>query len=1107
MAKPTQVLIIKSDFTSTSEIDSLSTILVSKGNQISVLDIEHLRQKHLKTVSVVIYHRSDSTEISNRELQLKKLLLPYVQKGGSLLLSMDAVRLMNQWEIEPVELDVEYQNAIDYGYGRAVGFHGYREHPIYDGLHGGAYTWKATVDNRARTIGFSGDKTPKTFNSKVLGINWAYIHYHESRKLVWETPFGKGKILNIGGYMYFSQENVNKLASDIFIQNCVSYLAHNQSKTTQGYWQYDSVTTQKHSCKLSEMKIQTEAKWQPKASPMEHSRSGAKDNFWNVSGQQILALGKEIGGIDEVWIHPVMAMRDYQVGVKLKGSESVFWLNDLDAVATKRPESFERKYKLQDGSELHEFIMASLDEPLLVLRYDWTSESIERVYVNYTSNLRLMWPYSLDATGTLFYAQSSDGRVSYIHDRAEKLNMLAVFDKLPLSFQSGETDFKNRAVESFNTEKSKHKQVSFLYEFSGKERELNFYLSGGELGLDLSANTIQQHIGKVEELNSKANSYYADFDKHLLSITSNDELFNEAYRWALISTDKFYCYTSSIGSSLMSGYFSTARGWNGGHEVSGRPGYAWYFGRDTEFSSLALTSIGDYEKVQNILTAFANFQAPEGKIYHELTASGSVHYDASDATPLYITLAGYYLKKSGDLSFIRSQWESISKAIDFCYSTDTDGDLLIENTNVGHGWQEGWQLYGAHTEVYLASIWAAALREASFIAESLGLTAPAKKYKTDMEVVIQKINENFWNESLGFYNHGLKKDGTYQEEKCVLGGTPIFFDVADADKALLTAENFSSKYYSTDWGVRMVGYNSPYYVIGGYNYGNIWPFFTGLASLEEFKAGLYMQGFRHVLGSLKNYIYWDYGNLPEVLAGDALEFSGICTQQQWSTSMAVLSLADGMLGLRSDALSNSIRMASGFPVDWSEANVKNIYVGNKSFHMDYKRDNEAYTYNFNAKSSDKLKLTFSAILPLGTQVKSVHVNGENVQFNLLEMPQNIRVELNEIMLGNRDEIKIFTMGGVGVCLNLQPLNPGVKDVQLKIEKEWIEKENNTYNLLLAGVPGESYDVEIFERSDVQDVFGAELKGKKDGKSVYTVTFPKVEDDETFVNKTISLKLK
>ncbi len=89
----------------------------------------------------------------------------------------------------------------------------------------------------------------------------------------------------------------------------------------------------------------------------------------------------------------------------------------------------------------------------------------------------------------------------------------------------------------------------------------------------------------------------------------------------------------------MSGYFTTARGWNGGHEESGRPGYAWYFGRDTELTGMALSAIGAYHKVREILVTFGKYQAPEGKIYRELTTSGSVHYDASDATPLYVALA------------------------------------------------------------------------------------------------------------------------------------------------------------------------------------------------------------------------------------------------------------------------------------------------------------------------------------------------------------------------------------------------------------------------------------------------------------------------------------
>lgn len=1099
------IIILKTEFADKVELDSLSAILKRKGNNVQIIDIRHIKNHPLNRVSVVIYHRSDSAEITAQEINLKKILLPYLKNGGSLLLSMDGVKLMNKWNIEPEQLQIEYQDATDGGYGRAVGFHGFREHPIYDGLFGGAYIWKATVDNFARTIGFSNAKVPLAKGSKVLGINWAYIHYYENRKLVWETPISKGKILCIGGYTYFSKPNINSSVRDIFINNCIDYLSGKKSVTEQKYWQYDTTRTKQVHFGSLNITTKSEPKWNPIASPIEHSRIGAKDNYWNVSGQQLLAMGREMGGIDEVWIHPLMALRDLAVGVQYKDSKDIIWLNDLVPIVTKRPESFERRYTLNDGTILREYIVASLTDPLLVVRYDWNNKNVERIFVSYTSNLRLMWPYSLESTGTLLYSQSKNGNVTSVFDKAKELNMVAVFDRSPLTFKSGECDFKDRNIEKFNTVRANHKQVSFLYEFSGADNNLNLYLSGGEMGLTQSANLVRQNMGSVERLNEKGNRYFNSFDKNLLSIKSNDSLFNEAYRWALISTDKFYCYTPSIGYSLMSGYFTTARGWNGGQEVSGRPGYAWYFGRDTEFSSMALSSIGDYKKVREILITFGKFQAPEGKIYHELTTSGSVHYDAADATPLYVALAGYYLKRSGDIEFVRKEWNKISKAMDFCYSTDSDGDLLIENTNVGHGWQEGGQLYGAHTEVYLASCWAAALREAAFMANILGRTEQEKRYKSDLDIVVQKINGGFWNKKLGFFNHGLMKDGSYQEEKCVLGGTPLLFGLAEQRKAIETAENFSSKYYSTDWGVRMVGYNSPFYAIGGYNYGNIWPFFTGIASLEEFKAGLYMQGFRHVLGNIKNYIYWDYGNLPEVIAGDALQFSGICTHQQWSSAMSVLSLTDGMLGIQADAFNNSLSLTPGFPVDWNFADIKNIHIGKKVIHLHYKRVDDSYHYSLASMAMDKIKVNFSAVLPLATQVTSVSVNGKHIDFKVSNMVQNVKVELPDMILNGKDDIEIQTKGGVGVFHNLHYIKPYEKDIHLKIEKERFDTQSQIYQLTLAGLPGRSYDIEVFERSKVKKIEGATLKEKKGVKSIYTITFPK-EGTEQFINKNILLSL-
>lgn len=76
-----------------------------------------------------------------------------------------------------------------------------------------------------------------------------------------------------------------------------------------------------------------------------------------------------------------------------------------------------------------------------------------------------------------------------------------------------------------------------------------------------------------------------------------------------------------------------------------------------------------------------------------------VHYDSADATPPYIVLMGEYLKWSGDVDFVRSQWERVERAMDHLHSTIRNDYGFIENYNVGHGWVEFGPLAGSDVEV------------------------------------------------------------------------------------------------------------------------------------------------------------------------------------------------------------------------------------------------------------------------------------------------------------------------------------------------------------------------------------------------------------------------
>ena len=58
-----------------------------------------------------------------------------------------------------------------------------------------------------------------------------------------------------------------------------------------------------------------------------------------------------------------------------------------------------------------------------------------------------------------------------------------------------------------------------------------------------------------------------------------------------------------------------------------------------------------------------------------------------------------YLKWSGDVDFVRSQWERVERAMDHLHSTIRNDYGFIENYNVGHGWVEFGPLAGSDVEV------------------------------------------------------------------------------------------------------------------------------------------------------------------------------------------------------------------------------------------------------------------------------------------------------------------------------------------------------------------------------------------------------------------------
>ena len=804
------------------------------------LTIKELEKQSKKAgrFSVIWIHRPDTTSLSGVETDEKLIttLKSYVLNGGKLLLSMQAAHYINLLGFEPNGLQDSTKSCTDNGDGRRLGFHSFREHPLFTGLNGGTYLCRPTSDLTTRITGFFGDRVPG--QGKVVAVDWDYIFLREDSKLVLEYTPGHGKVLLIGGYMHFSIQNNNSQQLALFTLNCFNYLTDQYKDRREYYWDYSPnlVTACPPLPETDQLllAVPPSGNWDEKPDEISLKRRFASVNFWDVAGERLLTMGNETGGIEEIWAHPFMAMRDYEVGIRFEYIDTIFWLNDERPEIEVNPAFFSRQYKFQ-RAYLREVVVNDPTEPNGVMHYEYRGVYSAELIIRFKSNLRWMWPYSDRVTGSICHSWNDDLNAITIQDRSGDLNVMIGGTKKPVAHLAGQFDGfrylqKDDLFEGIPT--GKFQMAGLLCYKLGMNDNLDIVFTASVEGYNKTYAQFNRAVHAPSQVFVNAMQHSRGILEKNLMITTPDMNFNLGYRWALLATDRFFVNTPDMGKALVAGYSTTLHGWDGGQKVNGRPGYGWYFGRDAEWSGFALLDYGDFTKVRSQLEFFNKYQDLNGKIFHEASTSGLIHYDAADATPLYIVLAGKYFRHTNDTVFLRKSWPNIKRAINFCFSTDTDRDHLIENTNVGHGWVEGGALYGSHSTIYMAGAWGAALNEASNMARFMK-DIESESYQLESEEQSRIINNDFWSDQEQFFAYGKNIDGSFRRQQTILPAVPIYFRMADREKAILALKSIAGNAFTTNWGARILRDDSPLFKPTGYHYGSVWPLFTGWASLAE----------------------------------------------------------------------------------------------------------------------------------------------------------------------------------------------------------------------------------------------------------------------------------
>lgn len=1083
------VLDLNNSFSKDSELQSIKNLVQqTKDYKIALINKNQILNSKFSILNYPLLwiHRADSTEFKKEETDpgVISKLKNYLNDGGKLFITLEAMKYLNLLGIETEKPTVQYADAIDDGYGRKLGLHSFRTHPIFNELNGGVYMFNPTVDMKTRQIGFFGSSIPK--NGKVVAVDWSYITLKEDSKLVVEYDVGKGKVLAVGAYTYFSIPNNSKEHLELFIKNCLDYLSGKFDNQPKFYWNYESNTIKEFLIpqnQLSIKEIPVSKIWNKEPGSLVLPNQFASENFWNVAGERMLVMGKERGGIDEIWAHPFMALRDYEIGIQFSYRDSVYWLNNERPQIEVRPESFTRIYKFS-RAYLTEIITASNNKPTAVVHYEYRGVYPVKLFVKFKSNMRYMWPYSEKVFSSINYSWDKSRNSFLIKDDSGDFVVNVGANKQPSKKMIGQfSNFEKKDSLFVGISTDDFVVSSFAQYDLQMNDNIDIVIAATNEGVDKVIKQFDAAICNPEEINISSANYYKELLNKSLIITTPDNDFNEGYKWALIGTDKFFVNTPGIGKALVAGYSTTAKGWNGGHKINGRPGYAWYFGRDAVWSSFALLDYGDFDKVKSQLQFFNKYQDLNGKIFHELTTSGAVHYDASDATPLYIILAGKYLLHSGDIEFIQQTWPNIKKAIDFCFSTDTDKDHLIENTNVGHGWVEGGGLYTAHTEVYLAACWAEALRMASIMAQRLMFNEESKMYKDEHEKVKKIINEQFWNSEKQFLSFSKLKDGAFNREKTVLATVPVYFDMLDYQKAQNVIDDYAENYFSSDWGVRILREDSPIYNPRGYHTGSVWPLFTGWTSLAEFKYGNSLQGFTHLMNNLLVYKNWQLGFIEEVLNGAEYKPSGVCSHQCWSQTMVLQPAIEGMLGLKIDELNKQIILSPRFPANWNFAKVERIKIGDAFVNFEMKKENNKTMFSFYNNSSNSIKINFYPEFPFGSKISSMFINNQPVQFK----KSNERIISLEFLLNDKIIVEINNSDGIAALPHVVLPKPNYQSEGFRILNE--KMDENRFIVEVQGLNGSEEELKVWNCGKIE-IIKIEFTG----------------DDKKYVNKKINISL-
>jgi glycogen debranching enzyme len=403
------------------------------------------------------------------------------------------------------------------------------------------------------------------------------------------------------------------------------------------------------------------------------------------------------------------------------------------------------------------------------------------------------------------------------------------------------------------------------------------------------------------------------------------------------------------------------------YPYAGVPWYSTPFGRDgiiTAFMCLWMNP----EIARGVLHYLAKTQASDyiefqdaepGKILHEkrggeMAELGEVpfklYYGTIDATPLFISLAGAYYERTGDLDTIRTIWPNILRALEWM---DTDGDLdgdgYLEyqvKSKIGlanQGWKDSFDSISydngqlAEAPIALCEVQGYAYdakRSAANLATALGHSDMANGLLQEAERLKERFARDFWDEKRGCYVLALDAKKRPCRVVSSNAGHALFSGIATPEHAAKMAKVLLSQQMFSGWGIRTLSTDELRYNPMSYHNGSVWPHDTAMIAYGLAQYGFQAEVQKIVSGTFETAMAVELNRLPELFCGfekrsgeGPTAYPVACSPQAWAVA-SVFILVQSMLGLRIIANENLLHFTNpSLPPYLQEITIRHLKVG------------------------------------------------------------------------------------------------------------------------------------------------------------------------------------